>query len=135
MRSVRRGVVAAALALPLAFGFAGVAAAGQGGGEADLNWAEFEASYAAAGPQGAIAGDVESEAASAHFEKDGKKKHGDSRQDRGGKHSHKGGDKGKKKHGDFSTGWASYEESGAAAGVQGAAAWDVESQAWYLDKN
>ena len=60
MRSVRRGMIAAALALPLAFGFAGVAGASEGEGSVD--WASYEAEGAAADATGAAVGEIEAEA-------------------------------------------------------------------------
>ncbi|WP_298180923.1 hypothetical protein [Saccharomonospora sp.] len=133
MRSVRRGMVAAALAFPLAFGFAGVATAGEK--EVDANWASYEASYAFAGPFGAAAGDVSSEAGSVEYENEGDKdkkdsdkghKNGDSRGDK----SHNGKDNGYEKE----LGWAGFETEGAAAGVFGAGVWEVESEAGYAEK-
>ncbi|NIJ10205.1 hypothetical protein FHU38_000549 [Saccharomonospora amisosensis] len=59
MRTLRRGMVAAALAVPLAFGTAGVASAHDGG----VAWgAEYQAFFAAAGPNGAVVGGVSAEA-------------------------------------------------------------------------
>ncbi|WP_028662809.1 hypothetical protein [Saccharomonospora halophila] len=142
MRSVRRGIVTAALALPLAFGAAGVAAADKGG-DVEAHWASHEANIAAAGADGAVAGDVSSEAAGIKHKADRKhKKHradgmardaatddaaadGDARH---GKDKHKKHKKAKK------AGWAHYEDSGAAAGAKGAKAWDKESSAWYFKK-
>src|SRR5690606_41743857 len=82
MRSVRRGMVAAALAFPLAFGFAGVATAGEK--EVEAYWAEYEANYAFDGSFGAAAGDVSSGAGLIDFKdkdkgkgNDNDKAHGD----------------------------------------------------------
>ncbi|WP_026453842.1 hypothetical protein [Saccharomonospora iraqiensis] len=149
MRSVRRGIVTAALALPLAFGAAGVAAADKGG-DVEANYASYEANIAAAGADGAVAGDVSSEAAGLKYEADrkDKKKHRsadgvarDAATDgeaRHGKDKHKDRDRDKHhkhhKHTKKEAGWAHYEDSGAAAGANGAKAWDKESSAWYLDK-
>ncbi|WP_433470726.1 hypothetical protein [Saccharomonospora azurea] len=140
MRSVRRGLVATAIAFPLAFGFAGVAAAENGEGSVD--WAEYEASIAVAGPEGAFAGEVSAEAFHAEFEKDGKKdgkEHGDKRSG-DARHDDKGKDKDKdkdKKHenGEKEIDYASYEDSGAAASYQGAVAWDVESAALHAEQD
>ncbi|MGW9309526.1 hypothetical protein ACWGRK_05365 [Saccharomonospora azurea] len=128
MRSVRRGLVASALALPLAFGFAGVASAGENG-EGSVDWASYEASFAAAGPWGAAAGDIASEAFHATFEhngdkdhhKDKDKKHGDN-----GKHDDKG---------EAEVDWASFEAEGAAAGPLGAAAGELEAEAFHAEKD
>src|SRR5690606_22305108 len=92
MRSARRGMVAAGLAFRLAFGFAGVATAGEK--EVEAYWAEYEANYAFAGSFGAAAGDVSSGAGLIDFkDKDKGKGH-----DNGKGHGDKGhGDKG---HGD-----------------------------------
>lgn len=135
MRSVRRGVIAATLAFPLAFGFAGVASAGENG-EGSVDWASYEASFAAAGPWGAAAGDIASEAFHATFEhngdkdhhKDKDKKHGDSRHDNGdnGKHDDKG---------EAEVDWASFEAEGAAAGPLGAAAGELEAEAFHAEKD
>ena len=127
MRSVRRGMVAAALAFPLAFGFAGVATAGEK--EVEAYWAEYEANYAFAGSFGAAAGDVSSGAGLIDFkDKDKGKGH-----DNG--HSGKGHDNGKD-HGDKSYGqkygWSEYENKGAAAGFFGAGAWGIDADSGYF---
>ena len=102
MRSVRRGMVAAALAFPLAFGFAGVATAGEK--EVEAYWAEYEANYAFAGSFGAAAGDVSSGAGLIDFKDKDKGKGHDNGKDKGKGHDngkghgdkgHNGKDKGK----------------------------------------
>ncbi|WP_197318870.1 hypothetical protein [Saccharomonospora sp. NB11] len=136
MRSVRRGLVASALALPLAFGFAGVATAGESNGEGSVDWAGYEASFAVAGPWGAAAGDIASEAFHASYSDNGdddhkKGKHGDSRHDaRGGedKHKDKNGDSGE-------VDWAAFEASGAAAGPLGAAAGSVGAASFHAEQD
>src|SRR5690606_42009345 len=88
MRSVRRGMVAAALAFPLAFGFAGVATAGEK--EVEAYWAEYEANYAFAGSFGAAAGDVSSGAGRIDFKDKDKGKGHDNDKVHGDKsHGHK----------------------------------------------
>ncbi|WP_197318869.1 hypothetical protein [Saccharomonospora sp. NB11] len=143
MRSVRRGLVATAIAFPLAFGFAGVAAAGENT-EGSVDWAEYEASIAVAGPEGAFAGEVSAEAFHADFAKEvtkDKKKHEDKKKDQkhGDKRSDDKGDKGcdKKKHESVSgeVDYAAYEDEGAAASYQGAIAWDVEAESFHAEKN
>ncbi|NIJ10206.1 hypothetical protein FHU38_000550 [Saccharomonospora amisosensis] len=60
MRTLRRGMVAVALALPLSFGATGIASACDDGGAA---WgAQYQLFGAAAGPDGAIVAGVNSEA-------------------------------------------------------------------------
>ncbi|CAM2783545.1 hypothetical protein SAXI111661_01345 [Saccharomonospora xinjiangensis] len=122
MRSVRRGLVATALAFPLALGFAGVAGASEKG---EVDYAAYEASFAAASPEGAAAGEVSSEALHAEFEKHGKKHHGKKDGDaRHGKHG-----KGEKE-----IDYAAWEFSGAAASPHGAIAWDIDSEALHAEK-
>ncbi len=130
MRSVRRGMVAAALAFPLAFGFAGVATAGEK--EVEAYWAEYEANYAFAGSFGAAAGD-------GHNGKDKGKGHNGKGHDND--NGHNGKDKGKghdngKGHGDKSYGqkygWSEYENKGAAAGFFGAGAWGIDADSGYF---
>lgn len=126
-------MVAAALAFPLAFGFAGVATAGEK--EVEAYWAEYEANYAFAGSFGAAAGDVSSGAGLIDFkDKDKGKGH-----DNGKGHGDKGhGDKGHngKDHGDKSYGqkygWSEYENKGAAAGFFGAGAWGIDADSGYF---
>ncbi len=143
MRSVRRGMVAAALAFPLAFGFAGVATAGEK--EVEAYWAEYEANYAFAGSFGAAAGDVSSGAGLIDFKDkdkgkghDNGKGHGDkghNGKDKGKGHNGKGHDNGKD-HGDKSYGqkygWSEYENKGAAAGFFGAGAWGIDADSGYF---
>ncbi|ACU98452.1 hypothetical protein [Saccharomonospora viridis] len=138
MRSVRRGMVAAALAFPLAFGFAGVATAGEK--EVEAYWAEYEANYAFAGSFGAAAGDVSSGAGLIDFKDKDKGKGHDNGKDHGDK-GHNGKDKGKghdngKDHGDKSYGqkygWSEYENKGAAAGFFGAGAWGIDADSGYF---
>ncbi|MGI5994142.1 MAG: hypothetical protein ACOX8C_04340 [Saccharomonospora viridis] len=138
MRSVRRGMVAAALAFPLAFGFAGVATAGEK--EVEAYWAEYEANYAFAGSFGAAAGDVSSGAGLIDFKDKDKGKGHDNGKGHGDK-GHNGKDKGKghdngKDHGDKSYGqkygWSEYENKGAAAGFFGAGAWGIDADSGYF---
>ncbi len=138
MRSVRRGMVAAALAFPLAFGFAGVATAGEK--EVEAYWAEYEANYAFAGSFGAAAGDVSSGAGLIDFKDKDKGKGHDNGKGHGDK-GHNGKDKGKghdngKGHGDKSYGqkygWSEYENKGAAAGFFGAGAWGIDADSGYF---
>ncbi|EHR63411.1 hypothetical protein [Saccharomonospora cyanea] len=147
MRSVRRGLVATALAFPLALGFAGVAGAAEG--ESSVDSASFEASFAAAGPEGAFAGEVSAEALHAEFEKNGKdddKKHDDNGDKRDGDTRHdydKGKDKDKdrdkdreKENGESGElDFAEFSESGAFAGPEGAFAFEIESAAFHAEKN
>ncbi|EIF00719.1 hypothetical protein [Saccharomonospora glauca] len=147
MRSVRRGTVAAALAFPLAFGFAGVAGASEAEGSVD--YAAYEASIAVAGPEGAFAGEVSAEAFYGEFEKNGDHKDGKDNDKRGGdsRHDDKGEDKNKDhdkdkskdkdkdKGGEKEVSYASYEDSGAAASYKGAVAWDVESEAFHAEQD
>ncbi len=125
MRSVRRGIVTAALALPLAFGAAGVAAAGDGG-EVEAQHASYDAKCAAAGNGGAAVNSISSDAGS-YEHKDGKKHHKHDKDD--GKAR---GDKYKHKHKEKS--WAHFEKKGAAAGWDGAVVWKVESSAGHFEK-
>ena len=133
MRSVRRGMVAAALAFPLAFGFAGVATAGEK--EVEAYWAEYEANYAFAGSFGAAAGDVSSGAGLIDFKDKDKGKGHDNGKDKGKGHDDKGHDNGKD-HGDKSYGqkygWSEYENKGAAAGFFGAGAWGIDADSGYF---
>ncbi|WP_277068169.1 hypothetical protein [Saccharomonospora viridis] len=118
MRSVRRGMVAAALAFPLAFGFAGVATAGEK--EVEAYWAEYEANYAFAGSFGAAAGDVSSGAGLIDFKDKDK-----------GKGHDNGKDHGDKSYGQ-KYGWSEYENKGAAAGFFGAGAWGIDADSGYF---
>jgi hypothetical protein len=129
MRSVRRGMIAAALALPLAFGFAGVAGASEGEGSVD--WASYEAGGAVATPWGAAAGEIESEALHAVFESNGDD-NGDHK-DKDGKHGDKRGDhdNGKHENGEKEVSYASFEAEGAAASFLGAAAGELEAEAFH----
>ncbi|EHR63412.1 hypothetical protein [Saccharomonospora cyanea] len=130
MRSVRRGLVAAALAFPLALGFAGVAGAAEKG-EGSVDWASYEASFAAAGPEGAAAGEVASEALHAEFEKNGDDKDRDKDKDKDKENGHNGdnGDNGEKE-----VSYAEFEASGAAAGFKGAIAGEIEASALHVEK-
>jgi hypothetical protein len=131
MRSVRRGMVAAALAFPLAFGFAGVATAGEK--EVEAYWAEYEANYAFAGSFGAAAGDVSSGAGLIDF-KDKDKGKGHNGKDKGKGHGdkgHNGKDHGDKSYGQ-KYGWSEYENKGAAAGFFGAGAWGIDADSGYF---
>ncbi|WP_197318871.1 hypothetical protein [Saccharomonospora sp. NB11] len=120
MRNVRRGLVAAALAFPLAFGVAGVAAADEV--EGSIDWASYEAEYASATYQGAEVEEIESEALHAEFEADVDGKHqrsGEARHDKGDEH----------KGVSVDVDWASYEAEGAAADATGAAVGEIEAEA------
>ncbi len=133
MRSVRRGLVAAALAFPLALGFAGVAGAAEKG-EGSVDWASYEASFAAAGPEGAAAGEVASEALHAVFEKNGKDDNGEDKdrdrdKDEDNGHNGDNGDNGEKE-----VSYAEFEASGAAAGFKGAIAGEIEAEALHAEK-
>ncbi|EHY89168.1 hypothetical protein ACQPZU_19520 [Saccharomonospora azurea] len=131
MRGVRRGLIATAIAFPLAFGFAGVAAAGEDV-EGSIDWASFESSFATATYQGADTGELESEALHTDFEKNGKKgeEHGDKRSG-DARHDDKGGDKNKHEdeNGELELNYAEFEAEGAAADALGAAAGEIEAEA------
>jgi hypothetical protein len=128
MRSVRRGMVAAALAFPLAFGFAGVATAGEK--EVEAYWAEYEANYAFAGSFGAAAGDVSSGAGLIDFKDKDKGKGHDNGKGHGDK-GHNGKGHGDKSYGQ-KYGWSEYENKGAAAGFFGAGAWGIDADSGYF---
>lgn len=129
MRSVRRGIVTAALALPLAFGATGVAAAG-GGGETEASHTSFEAKKVAAGQDGAVVKSVSSEADDfKHKHKGHKKHHRDDGEARHGKHD------GEARHGKHKEkSWAHFEKKKIAANSDGAVVWKVKSSAWDLEK-
>ncbi|NIJ10209.1 hypothetical protein FHU38_000553 [Saccharomonospora amisosensis] len=102
MRTVRRGMVAVALALPLSFGATGIASATDDGG---ASWgAEYGSEFAVAGPEGAVVGGIHSEADG--FMNEGRWNNG-------------------------SGGSADYTTFGAFAGPQGAATFGIHSESWW----